>query len=159
MPVIVTERVSIKEAAERLGVSVDTVRRRLKAGDLEGTQEPHGKSGYRWLVHLPDDAPGMPSAEAYEHADTRARIDGLERLIDELATERDAWKEQAQRESEASRELRHLLRAAQDTSRALAATLEPVEVAHGPQRPPDAPHGATLAVGVWKRVRRWVTGR
>jgi excisionase family DNA binding protein len=160
-----TEGISIKEAAERLGVSVDTVRRRLKAEELAGTQEPHGKSGYRWLVHLPDvaqaDAPGVPPAEAYALADARARIDGLERLIEELAshrdkleTERDDWKEAARRESDAARELRVLLKGAQDSTRALTATLEP----HGSSEPSDAPHGATPALSAWERLRRWAGG-
>lgn len=42
------------EAARRLGVSVDTVERRLKRGDLQGEQEQRGK-GWRWLVEVPDD--------------------------------------------------------------------------------------------------------
>lgn len=166
---------SIKEAAERLGVSVDTMRRRLKAGELEGRHEPHGKSGYRWLVQLPDDAqadaPSMPSAEVYELADARARIDGLERLIDELAshrdkleTERDDWKEAARRESDAARELRVLLKGAQDSTRALTATLEPhagpgpSDAPHGAQTAPDVAHGAEPPVSLWERLRRWVSG-
>ncbi len=134
-------------------------------GHNPGTQEPHGKSGYRWLVHLPDaaqaDAPGLPPAEAYALAEARARIDGLERLIDELAshrdkleTERDDWKEAARRESDAARELRVLLKGAQDSTRALTATLEP----HAGPGPSDAPHGATPVAGVWDRLRRWVSG-
>jgi excisionase family DNA binding protein len=169
--------VSIKEAAERLGVSVDTVRRRLKAGELEGRREPHGKSGYRWLVHLPDDAqasaPGMPLAEAYELVDARARIEGLERLIDELAshrdkleTERDDWKEAARRESDAARELRVLLKGAQDSTRALTATLEPQpapglpDTAHDARVAPTVAQAATEgAPETWRaRFRRWIEG-
>ena len=162
--------VTIREAADRLGVSVDTVRRRLKAGELTGRQEPHGASGYRWLVQLPDDAPAEtsatapPSADAYELADGRARIEGLERLIDELAshrdkleTERNDWKEAARRESDAARELRVLLKGAQDSTRALTATLEP-HAGPGPSAPADAPHGAAPALSAWARLRRWVSG-
>jgi len=168
---------TIKEVADRLGVSVDTVRRRLKAGELEGRQEPHGASGYRWLVQLPDDAPAETpapaplSADAYELADARARIEGLERLIDELAgqrdrleTERDDWKDAARRESDAARELRVLLKGAQDSTRALTATLEPHtspelrDTPHGAQATPDAPHGAAPALSAWERLRRWAGG-
>jgi len=50
------------EAARRLGVSVDTVERRLKRGDLQGQQEKRGK-GWRWLVEVPDDvAPAVAPA-------------------------------------------------------------------------------------------------
>jgi len=163
--------VTIKEAADRLGVSVDTVRRRLKAGELEGRQEPQGANGYRWLVQLPDDAPAEtsatvpPSADAYELADARARIEGLERLIDELAgqrdkleTERDDWKDAARRESEAARELRHLLAGAQESTRALTATLEPLDATHGAQRPSETPDGTAPALSAWERLRRWVGG-
>ena len=44
------------EAARRLGVSVDTVERRLKRGDLQGQQEARG-NGWRWLIEVPEDAP------------------------------------------------------------------------------------------------------
>ncbi|MGI8483083.1 MAG: hypothetical protein ACR2OU_02325 [Thermomicrobiales bacterium] len=51
----------------------------------------------------------------------RARIEGLERLIDEIGSqrekleqERDDWIDAAQREGEASRELRQLLKQSQD---------------------------------------------
>jgi hypothetical protein len=43
--------VSLSEAAELLECSVDTVRRRLKRGDLEG-RKLHAQSGYRWQVRL-----------------------------------------------------------------------------------------------------------
>ena len=48
-------RLSIQEAAQRLGFSVATVRRRVHSGALAGTQEdpPIG----RWWVELPDDEP------------------------------------------------------------------------------------------------------
>ncbi len=172
---------TIREAADRLGVSADTVRRRLKVGELEGRQEPQGKSGYRWIVQLPDDAqdtptaaattaPGMRSAEAYELADARARIEGLERLIDEIASqrdklerERDDWKDAAQREGEASRELRHLLKQSQDLALPAQASpqarTEPLEVTHGPQRPADAPHATESVVSAWERLRRLLAGR
>ena len=44
---------TIKEAADRLGISENTVRRRLHAGLLKGYQEdpPYG----RWLVELSDE--------------------------------------------------------------------------------------------------------
>lgn len=51
----------IREAAEKLGVSQDTVKRRLRSGQLPGRQEATGSgAGFRWLVELPDD-PEQPS--------------------------------------------------------------------------------------------------
>jgi predicted DNA-binding transcriptional regulator YafY len=171
---------TIRDAAERLGVSSDTIRRRLKAGELDGRQEPQGKQGYRWIVQLPDDAqdtptavgtaaPGMPTAMAYELADSRARIEGLERLIDEIGSqreklerERDDWKDAAQREGEASRELRHLLKQSQDLALPAQASpqarTEPLELTHGPQHPEDVPQESEHAVSAWERIRRLFMG-
>ncbi len=49
-------RVSIKVAADRLGVSQDAVRRRLKNGDLVGEKETTPQ-GFVWRVELPADTP------------------------------------------------------------------------------------------------------
>jgi len=46
------ERVTIREAAERLGVSPDTIRRRITRGTLEAVQEPRPQ-GFVWMVELP----------------------------------------------------------------------------------------------------------
>jgi len=51
-----------QEAARRLGVSVDTIERRLKKGDLQGQREQRGK-GWRWLIEVAaDDAPATAPA-------------------------------------------------------------------------------------------------
>lgn len=115
-----SEWVSIKTAAERLGISPDTVRRRLKRGELQGRQESTAQ-GFVWQIELPRAAAhaehkaseqGAPdiAGDHLELVRSRERIAGLERLTDELKSERDSWREQAQRESEAARELRVLLR-------------------------------------------------
>lgn len=54
------------QAAAQMGVSVDTVRRRLKAGTLRGRITPT-KHGPTWLVEAPDApvrAAGVPRAPA-----------------------------------------------------------------------------------------------
>jgi excisionase family DNA binding protein len=43
--------VTLVEAAHQLGVSVDTVRRRLQKGELRGQQQPRSQ-GHMWLVEL-----------------------------------------------------------------------------------------------------------
>jgi hypothetical protein len=45
--------VSMAEAAQMLGLSMDTVRRRLHRGELQGRQEPTAQ-GFRWWVEVPD---------------------------------------------------------------------------------------------------------
>ena len=49
-------RVSIKVAADRLGISQDAVRRRLKSGELAGEKETTPQ-GFVWRVELPADTP------------------------------------------------------------------------------------------------------
>ena len=46
-------RIGITEAARRLGVSVDTVRRRVRKGELTAIRDNRGM----WQVELPDNAP------------------------------------------------------------------------------------------------------
>jgi len=50
------EKVSIAEAARRLGVSTDTVRRRIGKGELLAHREPTPQ-GYRWEVELDENQP------------------------------------------------------------------------------------------------------
>lgn len=53
------ELVTLAEAAHRLGVSVDTVRRRLHKGELKGEQQARPQ-GFIWLIEMPDET-GQPS--------------------------------------------------------------------------------------------------
>src|SRR4051794_26841025 len=50
-----TETVSLKEAARRLGVSQETVRRQVRSGELRSFQE-RTPNGFRWLIELPTPA-------------------------------------------------------------------------------------------------------
>lgn len=47
--------VSMRDAAEAMGCSVDTVRRRIKRGDLPARKETTPQ-GWRWLVQVPQTA-------------------------------------------------------------------------------------------------------
>lgn len=113
--------VTVKEAAQALGVSEDTIQRRRKAGALPSQREPMKTgSGFRWLVEIPDDLAGaaakpegaaagehaaeQPSADALELATLRAQVAELRQMVgilerhnEELAADRDAWRDQAAR--------------------------------------------------------------
>jgi len=53
----IVEKVSVGEAARRLGISVDTVRRRISKGELLAHREPTPQ-GFRWEIELgPNDQP------------------------------------------------------------------------------------------------------
>ena len=47
-------RLSIPEAVHTLGLSQDTIRKRLRSGDLQG-QKVKGAGGFRWEVFVDDD--------------------------------------------------------------------------------------------------------
>ncbi len=135
-----TERVPIKEAAERLGVSADTVKRRMKAGELVGHQKPTAQ-GFIWLVEVPagseeeeeqDREP--PAGALLELAILRERLAGLERLLEERAERMEeleeslaAEREAASSEREASAQLRILLQQAQTLAGAIPANVSQEE--------------------------------
>jgi excisionase family DNA binding protein len=54
--------VPIVEAAHRLGISVDTVRRRIQRGELKGEKQA-GAHGHIWLIEL-EDEPGHSRGSA-----------------------------------------------------------------------------------------------
>jgi hypothetical protein len=48
------ELVTVPEAARRLGITEDTVKRRLRKGELQGERKARPQ-GYTWMVKLPDE--------------------------------------------------------------------------------------------------------
>src|SRR3954452_18472870 len=56
---VMGNRVTIREAATILGVSSDTIRRRLRSGTLTG-ERAETPQGFVWYVDLPDDADASP---------------------------------------------------------------------------------------------------
>jgi hypothetical protein len=58
-----SERVTVRGAADALGVSQATVRRRIDKGDLDAVKTSNGKRGSVWMVAL-------PAATGEDHADT-----------------------------------------------------------------------------------------
>lgn len=84
--------VTIREAAALLGVSTDTIRRRLARGELTGQQvHAGGRGGFTWYVDVPDaDAP--PSTAVVPAApgdDLRQQVDALRAERDQLLARQD----------------------------------------------------------------------
>ncbi len=68
------DRLTIEEAATRLGVSARTVYRRIATGELHTVEE----SGRQWLlVDLNQEPPGTPGMQRLQHAADRATFDAV----------------------------------------------------------------------------------
>jgi multidrug efflux pump subunit AcrA (membrane-fusion protein) len=119
-------KVSIAEAGHRLGISQDTVRKRLRLGELTGTQV-RAPGGFRWMVELPDDMPGGETKkngnkEAEDEEDQSlaeavaalsARVEGQQELIEALQSQIQSQKDQLEARSREVQELHVLLQQAQ----------------------------------------------
>jgi len=94
---------TITEAAHALGVSTDTVRRRLKAGELAGRPE-QTMHGFRWLVSLtPMPNGAQPVAEASAQPSAAASVDGAQGAAEGYAApmterERSLWQQLAEKD-------------------------------------------------------------
>jgi excisionase family DNA binding protein len=129
--------VGIREAARLLGVSTDTIRRRIERRDLPAHKDASG----RWLIDLDDSlvvppAPPvaeMPSGEREELIRLRAENEALHVLLDEVRTSRD-------RTVEAESELRRILAVLTYRQQGIAA-------------PPET--GETEMIGAPEPPRRW----
>jgi len=87
--------VSIREAADRLGVSQDTIRRRLRAGTLRGEQE-ETPQGFRWRVEVAtsDQEATTNRQEHPQASDTLVAV--LQNQIEAQAEELDARRREIQ---------------------------------------------------------------
>jgi excisionase family DNA binding protein len=116
--------VGIREAARLLGVSTDTIRRRIERRDLPAHKDASG----RWLIDLDDSlvvpaappVPEMPSGEREELIRLRAENEALHMLLDEVRTSRD-------RTVEAEAELRRIITVLAFRQQGIAARPEAAE--------------------------------
>jgi hypothetical protein len=97
------------EAAHQLGVSVDTVKRRIQKGELKGHQQPRPQ-GFVWLVEMPEETnlPGSnPANTPVDTPVTAGELRRLEEIVQFLKGElngRDVQIESWKQEAEAHRE-------------------------------------------------------
>jgi predicted DNA-binding transcriptional regulator YafY len=87
-------RVSIAEAAERLRLSEQTVRRRVRSGELPGVQL-NTPQGFIWMVELPDDL-STDNPDSGEIKALRELIDTLRAQIETLSAELEGRRREAQ---------------------------------------------------------------
>ena len=91
-------RLSIPEAVHTLGLSQDTIRKRLRSGDLQG-QKVKGAGGFRWEVFIDDDPTVKGVTQDGNHAnvtddgnhsngaDGGALVNQMQARIDSLETQ------------------------------------------------------------------------
>jgi hypothetical protein len=86
------EEVPIAVAAQRLGVSPDTIKRRIKHGELQARRVGRPQ-GYRWLVSLPDTAASVDAGSMHSStvalAVAQAEVRRLEATVRLLSRELD----------------------------------------------------------------------
>jgi chromosome segregation ATPase len=110
--------VSMTQAASCLGVSVDTIRRRLHRGELQGKQKPISQ-GFAWLIEIPDEV-----IEASRCKDSKQPATRLEATESQGCTQTDATPDahQQQGQSEDSSQLAAILAAENALLRELVET-------------------------------------
>ena len=77
------ELVTMTEAAQRLGVSTDTIKRRLRRGELKGHKQPRPQ-GFTWLIELEAEFENGNGTRAATHAHTDASTDASTGASDHL---------------------------------------------------------------------------
>jgi hypothetical protein len=90
------ELVTMTEAARRLDVTVETVKRRLRRGELQGHQQPRPQ-GFTWLIEMPEDTGDQDSTPSVTPSDTptsNAEVHRLEDMISLLQKELDVTREE-----------------------------------------------------------------
>jgi hypothetical protein len=90
------ELVTMTEAARRLDVTVETIKRRLRRGELQGHKQPRPQ-GFTWLIEMPEDTGDQDSTPSVTPSDTptgNAEVRRLEDMISLLQKELDITREE-----------------------------------------------------------------
>jgi Tfp pilus assembly protein FimV len=101
------ELVTKVEAARRLGVSIDTIERKLRRGELKAHKQPRPQ-GFTWMIQVPEEplqTPGntgvIPSVDTPESTSaTNAEVLRLEELAEVLKDEVAQLRRQLQSQTE-----------------------------------------------------------
>ena len=89
------QTVSIPDAARLLDVSQDTIRRRIRRGNLAARKETTAQ-GFTWLVDLPDDLTQAKVEEEEETSPNDGEVKALRELVKTLQEEVDSRRREVQ---------------------------------------------------------------
>jgi septal ring factor EnvC (AmiA/AmiB activator) len=115
------ERLTVPEAARRLGVTPDAVRKRIKRHNIRWEKDEDG----RVYVYL---------ESSTTEADAIREVSATERFVEELKTQNEFLREQLEAEREANRENRRLLAAALER---IPAIEPPPDISSDAREPPQ----------------------
>ena len=90
------ELVTMAEAARRLDVTVETVKRRLQRGELQGHKQPRPQ-GFTWLIEMPEETGDQDNTPSVTPSDTplsNAEVHRLEGMVSLLQKELDITREE-----------------------------------------------------------------
>ena len=85
---------TISQAAQRLGVSMDTIRRRISNNELKARKVP-SSHGEMYIVELPDDTPDAPQAREAK-PDSSPEVETLRKMVAILETELESRRREIQ---------------------------------------------------------------
>ena len=125
------ERLTLRQAAAHLGVSESAIRKRVERGTLRSDKGPDGKR----YVYLDTGADHVADggADLSATGERDALISELRARIEDLRTDRDAWRDQARRSD-------YMASAAMDRTRELESRLRELEApaSENPSEPREA---------------------
>jgi hypothetical protein len=148
-------RLTVPQAAEALGVTVDAVRGRIRRRKLEAERDDTG-TVYVWVEASPEDRRG-PSATSQRLSDDQAgRIEDLREEVAYL-------REQLQQANDRDRENRRIIAALTSRIPAIEAPSDeresPQTAREEPERAEPPPATGEAQEPAWRRWRRRVIGR
>jgi len=91
------QELTIAQAAERLGVSMDTIRRRISKGEIKARKVPSAH-GEMYMIEIPDNASQQTEEKAGKNNDghNSSEIEALRKTISILETELEARRREVQ---------------------------------------------------------------
>lgn len=149
------ERLTIAEAAQRLGVSEVTIRRRVRSGQLASEKEETAAGFmYRVLLPSPEELGHAEEQRTHEHQ-VHAESAALEAALETL-------RQELERRSEENRRLQELLAREQALVQSLISRMpalpegEPIQEPTQESRPSTVPEQPSQ--GWWQRLRSRIVG-
>jgi hypothetical protein len=139
-------RVTVADAAERLGITKEAVRKRISRGTLRSYKDPDGTV---WVYIPSSGAPsGTPSGTPSQAVGRDELVELLRAQLEDLRADRDAWRDQARRSD-------YMASSATDRTRELESRLRELEAPASSSEAQEPSETAAESVG---RGERFIAG-